>query len=228
MAAFVAFELWIPLLAAILRALGGSTVPTAVQVVGSLFGLAVPVVVGLALSDYLADRKGLVRPYQPKRRAEAQVQSDAADEDEDEELDGEDGEAFEDEQAFGDDEDAAHGDSGRGDSGRGDSGREDSGREDSGREDSGREDSPHQDLAVHDTRREDGGGEDGRREDGGPEDGAVERSAERVAPRGSDAVEPSGTRAGAVERHGRSNAPAEPVEEDALDDAGVRERNRRR
>jgi hypothetical protein len=126
MAAFVAFELWIPLLAAILRALGGSTVPTAVQVVGSLFGLAVPVVVGLALSDYLADRKGLVRPYQPKRRAEAQVQFDAADEDEDEEFDGEDGEAFE--EAFGDDEGAAHGDRGTEDSGREDSGREDNPR----------------------------------------------------------------------------------------------------
>jgi hypothetical protein len=204
MAAFVAFELWIPLLAAILRALGGSTVPTAVQVVGSLFGLAVPVVVGLALSDYLADRKGLVPPYQPKRRAEAQVQSDAADEDEDEEFDGEDGEVFEDE-AFGDEEDG-----------------------DRGTEDSGREDSPREDLALHDTRREDGGREDGRREDGGPEDGAVGRPAERLDPTGSDAVEPSGTRAGAVERDGRSNAPAEPVEEDALEDEGVRERNRRR
>ncbi len=37
-------------------------------------GLAVPVVVGLALSDYLADRRGLVKPYQPKRRP-----TDAAD-----------------------------------------------------------------------------------------------------------------------------------------------------
>jgi hypothetical protein len=102
MAAFVAFELWIPLLAAILRALGGSTVPTAVQVVGSLFGLAVPTVVGLALSDYLADRKGLVRPYQPKRRAAAEDESDVADEDE--ELDGNEAEAFEDREAFGDEE----------------------------------------------------------------------------------------------------------------------------
>ncbi len=68
MAAFVAFELWIPLLAAVLRALIGPTIPTAVQAVVPLFGLAVPVVVGLALSDYLADRQGLVRPYQPKRR----------------------------------------------------------------------------------------------------------------------------------------------------------------
>jgi hypothetical protein len=82
MAAFVAFELWIPLLAAILRALGGSTVPTAVQVIGSLFGLAVPTVVGLALSDYLADRKGLVRPYQPKRRP-VDDHAEAVDEDED-------------------------------------------------------------------------------------------------------------------------------------------------
>jgi hypothetical protein len=28
----------------------------------------VPTVVGLALSDYLADRPGLVKPYQPKPR----------------------------------------------------------------------------------------------------------------------------------------------------------------
>lgn len=68
MAAFVAFELWIPLLALVLRALVGPTVPTAMQAVVPLFGLAVPVIVGLALSDYLADRRGLVRPYQPKRR----------------------------------------------------------------------------------------------------------------------------------------------------------------
>jgi hypothetical protein len=69
MAAFVAFELWIPLLAFALRALAGPTVPTAVQAVVPLLGLAVPAVVGLALNDYLADRQGLVRPYQPKRRA---------------------------------------------------------------------------------------------------------------------------------------------------------------
>jgi hypothetical protein len=68
MAAFVAFELWVPLLATALRALAGPTVPTAVQVLASLLGLAVPTVVGLALSDYLADRPGLVKPYQPKRR----------------------------------------------------------------------------------------------------------------------------------------------------------------
>jgi hypothetical protein len=68
MAAFVAFELWIPLLAFVLRALAGPTIPTAVQAVVPLLGLAVPAVVGLALNDYLADRQGLVRPYQPKRR----------------------------------------------------------------------------------------------------------------------------------------------------------------
>jgi len=68
MAAFVAFELWVPLLAVALRAIVGSTVPTAIQVLASLLGLAVPTVVGLALSDYLADRPGLVKPYQPRRR----------------------------------------------------------------------------------------------------------------------------------------------------------------
>jgi hypothetical protein len=68
MAAFVAFELWVPLLATVLRALAGPTVPAAVQVLASLLGLAVPTVVALALSDYLADRPGLVKPYQPKRR----------------------------------------------------------------------------------------------------------------------------------------------------------------
>jgi hypothetical protein len=88
MAAFVAFELWIPLLAIIIRALVGSTVPTAVQAVVPLFGLAVPVAVGLALSDYLADRQGLVRPYQPKRRSGNGVpdrDSDALDDEADEE-----------------------------------------------------------------------------------------------------------------------------------------------
>ena len=106
MAAFVAFELWIPVLAAILRALGGSTVPTAVQVLGSLFGLAVPTVVGLALSDYLADRKGLVRPYQPKRRAAAEDESDSADEDE--EFDDDEAEGLEDQEAFGDEQHGGH------------------------------------------------------------------------------------------------------------------------
>jgi hypothetical protein len=67
MAGFVAFELWIPLLAIVVRALVGPTAPTAVQAVVPLFGIAVPTVVALALSDYLADRRGLVRPYQPKR-----------------------------------------------------------------------------------------------------------------------------------------------------------------
>jgi len=67
MASFIAFELWVPVLATVLRALAGPTVPAAVQVLASLLGLAVPTVVGLALSDYLADRPGLVKPYQPKR-----------------------------------------------------------------------------------------------------------------------------------------------------------------
>ena len=79
MAAFVAFELWIPLLAIIIRALVGPTVPTAVQAVSTLFGLAVPAVVGLALSDYLADRRGLVRPYQPKRRPSEAEQDEGLD-----------------------------------------------------------------------------------------------------------------------------------------------------
>lgn len=81
MAGFVVFELWIPLLAIILRALAGPTIPTAVQAVVPLFGLAVPTVVALGLSDYLADRRGLVRPYQPKRR-NAESDHDLADEDE--------------------------------------------------------------------------------------------------------------------------------------------------
>ncbi len=77
MASFVSFELWVPLVAVVLHALAGPTVPTAVQAVASLLGLAVPTVVGLALSDYLADRHGLVRPYQPKRRTEGQDAQDA-------------------------------------------------------------------------------------------------------------------------------------------------------
>jgi hypothetical protein len=91
MAGFVVFELWIPLLAIILRALVGPTIPTAVQAIVPLFGLAVPTVVALGLSDYLADRRGLVRPYQPKRRP-AEDDEDLADEeqdlDEDEDDDG--------------------------------------------------------------------------------------------------------------------------------------------
>jgi hypothetical protein len=79
MAGFVVFELWIPLLAIVLRALVGPTIPTAVQAVVPLFGLAVPTVVALGLSDYLADRRGLVRPYQPKRR-EPDSDQDLADE----------------------------------------------------------------------------------------------------------------------------------------------------
>ena len=85
MAAFVAFELWIPLLAIVIRALVGPTVPTAVQAVVPLFGLAVPAVVGLALSDYLADRQGLVRPYQPKRRPHELDQDEEQEQDEMEE-----------------------------------------------------------------------------------------------------------------------------------------------
>jgi hypothetical protein len=96
MAGFVVFELWIPLLAIILRALVGPTIPTAVQAVVPLFGLAVPTVVALGLSDYLADRRGLVRPYQPKRR-NAESDQDLADEEED--L------VDEDEEAWGEDED---------------------------------------------------------------------------------------------------------------------------
>ena len=88
MAGFVVFELWIPLLAIILRALVGPTIPTAVQAVVPLFGLAVPTVVALGLSDYLADRRGLVRPYQPKRRVteegEDLAEKDEQDLDEDE------------------------------------------------------------------------------------------------------------------------------------------------
>jgi hypothetical protein len=72
MAAFVAFELWVPVLAIVVRALAGSTVPAAVQALASLLGLAVPTAVALALSDYLADRPGLVKPYQPKRRPETE------------------------------------------------------------------------------------------------------------------------------------------------------------
>ena len=87
MAAFVAFELWIPLLALVLRALVGPTIPTAVQAVVPLFGLAVPAIVGLALSDYLADRRGLVRPYQPKRRPGNLDSDTEPDEDEGEEED---------------------------------------------------------------------------------------------------------------------------------------------
>lgn len=81
MAGFIVFELWIPLLAIIVRALAGPTIPTAVQAVVPLFGLAVPTAVALGLSDYLADRRGLVRPYQPKRRI-AEEEEDLADEDE--------------------------------------------------------------------------------------------------------------------------------------------------
>jgi hypothetical protein len=95
MAGFVVFELWIPLLAIILRALVGPTIPTAVQAVVPLFGLAVPTVVALGLSDYLADRRGLVRPYEPKRRVA----------DEDEDLGDEDQDLDEDEDAWDEDED---------------------------------------------------------------------------------------------------------------------------
>lgn len=66
MAAFVVFILWIPILGLLLRALMGSRVPAPIAVIGSLVGFALPVVVALALSDYLADRPGLVKPYRPK------------------------------------------------------------------------------------------------------------------------------------------------------------------
>jgi hypothetical protein len=100
MAGFVVFELWIPLLAIILRALVGPTIPTAVQAVVPLFGLAVPTVVALGLSDYLADRRGLVRPYQPKRR-NAESDQALADEDEEEELVDGDEEAWEEDEDTG-------------------------------------------------------------------------------------------------------------------------------
>ncbi len=100
MAGFVVFELWIPLLAVILRALVGPTIPTAVQAVVPLFGLAVPTVVALGLSDYLADRRGLVRPYQPKRR-NAESDQDLADEEEDLVDDDEDEEAWEEDEDTG-------------------------------------------------------------------------------------------------------------------------------
>jgi hypothetical protein len=78
MAGFVTFELWVPLVAIVLRVLAGPTVPAAVQVLASLLGLAVPMVVALALSDYLADRPGLVKPYQPKRRPSDETDREGA------------------------------------------------------------------------------------------------------------------------------------------------------
>jgi len=118
MASFVAFELWIPLLAIVVRALVGPTVPTAVQAVVPLFGLAVPAVVGLALSDYLADRQGLVRPYQPKRRP-SDLDQDQENQELDEDDEGEDDEA--EEEALEEEEGAPAGDRepGRGDDGTG-------------------------------------------------------------------------------------------------------------
>jgi hypothetical protein len=101
MAGFVVFELWIPLLAIILRALVGPTIPTAVQAVVPLFGLAVPTVAALGLSDYLADRRGLVRPYQPKRRNGESDQDLADEEDEEEDLVDEDEEAWEEDEDIG-------------------------------------------------------------------------------------------------------------------------------
>jgi hypothetical protein len=80
MAGFVAFELWVPLLAIVVRALAGATVPAAIQALASLLGLAVPTVVALALSDYLTDRPGLVKPYQPKRRSGAGGEGPAGEE----------------------------------------------------------------------------------------------------------------------------------------------------
>lgn len=106
MAAFVAFELWIPLLAIVLRALVGPTIPTAVQAVVPLFGLAVPAVVGLALSDYLADRQGLVRPYQPKRRpSDLHQEEEGEDLEGEEDLEGHDDQDADDDQAGDDDQD---------------------------------------------------------------------------------------------------------------------------
>jgi hypothetical protein len=68
MAAFVVFVLWVPLLALALRAVFGARLPPGIGLVAPLLTLAPPTVAGLALSDYLADRPGLVRPYQPKPR----------------------------------------------------------------------------------------------------------------------------------------------------------------
>jgi hypothetical protein len=67
MAAFVAFVIWIVVLGALLRAIFGRDMPAPLQPFASLAGIAVPVVVALGLSDYLADRQGLVKPY--KQRA---------------------------------------------------------------------------------------------------------------------------------------------------------------
>jgi cobalamin biosynthesis protein CobT len=120
MAGFVVFELWIPLLAIILRALAGPTIPTAAQAVVPLFGLAVPIMVALGLSDYLADRRGLVRPYQPKRR-EAESDQDLADEQED--IDDEDESDWE-EDEWGQDEDETGQEHSPGDDGGADEWRE--------------------------------------------------------------------------------------------------------
>jgi hypothetical protein len=87
MAAFVAFQLWVAVLAVVLRASFGATIPTAVQAVASLVGLAVPTVVGLALSDYLADRRGLIKPYQPRRRPADEATSEGDDQPRDVEPD---------------------------------------------------------------------------------------------------------------------------------------------
>jgi purine-cytosine permease-like protein len=66
MAAFVTFVIWIMLLGVVLQASFGHAMPAPLQPFASLAGLAVPVVVALALSDYLADRQGLFKPHQPK------------------------------------------------------------------------------------------------------------------------------------------------------------------
>jgi len=78
MAAFVVFVLWVPLLALVLRAVFGSRLPPGIGLVAPLLTLAAPTVAGLALSDYLADRQGLVRPYQPKPRAPGEQQPPGA------------------------------------------------------------------------------------------------------------------------------------------------------
>ena len=66
MAAFVTFVVWIMLLGVVLQASFGHAMPAPLQPFASLAGLAVPVVVALALSDYLADRHGLFKPHQAK------------------------------------------------------------------------------------------------------------------------------------------------------------------
>jgi hypothetical protein len=74
-------------------------------------------VVGLALSDYLADRQGLVRPYQPKRRP-SDLDQDQENQELDEDDEGEDDEpeeeALEEEGAPARDREPGRGDEGTG------------------------------------------------------------------------------------------------------------------